>query len=108
DVAAADDDGADVGGGGGEDRGLQGQVVGGARGAQAVQGHGDQVGPGAGDDLAGVGPAQAGVTVAGGGLEKSLRGEVAAGLAAPAGGVVGPPRLLQEGGARAGLRAPCV
>src|SRR6202034_1655002 len=60
DVAAADDDVVD-GGGGGEAARLDGQVVVRAGGAGAVHGDGDQVGPGAGDDLARVGPAQAGV-----------------------------------------------
>src|SRR5580700_10164918 len=79
-VAAADDDVVDVGGGGGEDGRLDGQVVFRAGGAGAVHGDGDQVGPGTGDDLARVGPAQAGVAVRGGGLEQGLGGEVAAGL----------------------------
>src|ERR1700749_923926 len=51
-VAAVDDDGADVGGRGGEDRGLQGQVAGGTGGPPAVEGYGDQVRPGAGGERA--------------------------------------------------------
>ena len=54
-------------------------------GAPAVrrlsEGHRDQVRPGAGCDLAGVGPAQAGMPGRGGGLEQGLGGEVAARIA---------------------------
>src|SRR5580704_12305825 len=95
-VAAADHDVGDVGGGGGEHGRLQGHAVGGARGPHAVQGHADQVGAGAGGDLPGVGPAQAGVPGRGRGAQQGLGGEVAAGLAGQAFGVLDAAGLLED------------
>src|SRR5260370_5999172 len=96
DVAAADHHVGDVGGGGGEYGRVKGHAVGGARGPHAVQGNRDQVGTGAGGDLPRVGPAQAGVPGRARGAQQGLGGEVAAGLAGQAFGVLDAAGFFEE------------
>ena len=96
DVPTADHDRAHIGGAGAEGGRLQRQATGCARGPDAVQRDGDQVGPGPGRDLPGVRPAQAGVPGAGRGGEQGLRGEVAAGAAGQPFGILDPAGFLQH------------